>query len=213
MKKIFLTIILIALVENYSYSQEEKSFVIISFERKRAFNHKKKEVETFYWIIPSDSTHTRGLHLFPLYLSGFSNTDFIKCSKGDTINPYLITDETNYDFDVGYNQQISFLINLISNNQIKVQNIIKKWDGKSKESINIYATPIKGKFISCSLESFDLIDYKGYVFLPQSDFSYYKEYWNSTNAKNVKYADYSFFYFINNSIGGSLKKIPSWRNP
>lgn len=211
--KVIITIVFIILFDNYLYSQEESSYVIISFERERVYSNKKKEKEIFYWIIHTDSTHSKGLHLTPLYLGGFSNTDLIKCNKGDTINPYLITDETNFEFDESYNQQLSLLISLISNNQIRVQTIKKSWGNKLKEVINIYATPIDGNFTSCHLESFNLIDYKGKVFLPLSNFSYFMEYWDTPNSKNVKFADYTFFYFINNSRGGDLKKVPSWRKP
>lgn len=193
-------------------AQEVEEYVVITFERERIIK-KHSEIENFIWIIPGDSAYTKGFHLFPLYLADFSYTDLIKCSKKDTINPYLINEETSYDFSSDYEQQLEMLTKLILSNRKRVQTIEKEWNKEYKEVVNVYATPIKGFFHTCEIESFDLIDYKGTVYLPESNFSYNENYWDKPNAKNVKYADYSFLFFVNNSTGGDLDNIPYWRTP
>ncbi len=213
MNKSILTISIVFFTCIEVYSQDTTQYVVISFERERNISKQEKQKELFYWIVNIDSTTTKGFKMFPLYLSGYSFSDLKKCSVNDTINPFLITHETNYDFNHDYIDGIEALKELMIKKQVKVQTINKRWSKKFQETINVYAIAIEGVFYSCYLQSFDIIDYKGVVYLPTTSFEHIENFWDSHNARNVIYADYSHFFFINNSTGGSLNKIPYWRTP
>jgi hypothetical protein len=188
---------------------EEGKYVVFLFERQRNNMHKEKDF--FYWITSIDSISKQGFNLFPLYLSDFTKSDLIKCSRGETINPYLINGDTIHDLDKESKSSIHNLFELISKNQTKIQSISKTWGKKNKETVNVYVTPITGNFFSCVMESFELIDYTGSIYLPASDFKIYIGFWDLPVAKNVISQDYSYFFFVNNSTGGSLKNLPTWK--
>ncbi len=189
-------------------SQDIDDFVIVTFEIKRNIERHKKAV--YYWIVNSDSTINKGFSLKPLYFSGYSKTHLDKCCNGDTINPYIITKHTSFDFAPNYESDVKVLKELIEEKKIKVQTIKKKRGNEYTETVNVYATPVKGEFCKCYLKSFGFIDYEGEVYLPLKNLKDNSAYWELTWSKNIKFSDYSFFFYVNNSEGHSIKNIPKW---
>lgn len=213
MKKSVILIIIVYIVWGKVYSQEISNFIVITFERERKLNKREKQKDVFYWISNIDSIQSKGYRMYPLYLSGYSVQDLKKCCNNDTINPFIITDQTNFNFTQNHIETVNTLKQLINNKRIKIQVITKKWGENFQETIKVYATAVKGGFHFCELQSFNYIDYKGIIYLPSSKCTQIDTFWKSLKARNVMYADYSYFYFINNTTGGSLDKIPYWRLP
>lgn len=194
--------------DSHVFSQEIHDYVVFRFERERKNFH--DEVEVFFWITPFDSINQQRFPLYPLYLSEISNNDLIKCFKREIINPYLVTNEETIDLSDSQKKIIGNLELLTNNNKVLLQTVKKDWQKNQKETVKIFATPIKGVFHSCPMTSFGNIDYEGWVFLPVNNFSLISEFWKSDRSKKLRKLDYSFFFFVNTATGGSLDRVPRW---
>ncbi|MDP4117512.1 MAG: hypothetical protein Q8903_15365 [Bacteroidota bacterium] len=174
-----------------SQVNDKTSYIIISFEMKRSKD--PKGTQKFYWITPTDSIKRTDFYLFPLYLSEYSKDKLEKCGKGDTIDVFTHTTATNYNFDKGYPEAIDSSILLLDKKKIKVQTITIEWTKEFKEDINVYATPITGKFCNCLQRHLTgkKVDFKGLVFIPLSGFSFDDNFWKSDQSKKVMFANYA----------------------
>lgn len=189
-------------------AQKSDNYVVITFDVKQRGIDPSNEC--YYWIVPCDSIKEKKIKLVPLFTEGYSLNLYMQCINGDSINPYLFCENENFDFSQEYLNEVETLKDILLNNRIKIQTIKKKWNiRKYTREITVYASPIIGNFCFCPFWAFEYIDYKGIIGLPISDFSNAENFWSSPNAKYIKTADFSFFFFINNS-NRSIKDRPFW---
>lgn len=190
-KAVLVLILYLSIICESLSSQANTNFLIISFELKRSIE--SKAIDKFYWITSIDSINKPDFCLFPLYLTQYSKDNLDRCIKGDTIDIFTRTTSTQYNFDEGYEKEIDNLIALVNNRKVKVQSITAKWDNGIKENINVYATPIIGKFCNCiqSHATEREIDFKGLAFIPVSGFKFDDSFWVSDKSKVVKFANYT----------------------
>jgi len=78
-----------------------------------------------------------------------------------------------------------------------VQTVKKTWSNGAIATINIFATPIIGKFCSCNFAGSGQarFGYSGIIFLASEYSGKYNDFWNSSQAKSILRLDYSKFNF------------------
>jgi len=131
-------------------AQNKNQFVIITIEKQSNKGLHKKEIN--YWIISVKSwINSDNKSLSPIYLTGFSATDYKECTINKNLILYNVTVNESYDFKEGVLKGHDYLLKLIKQNRKKVQTVKKNWGSGSKESIKIYLTPIKGDFCYCNV--------------------------------------------------------------
>lgn len=197
-KKFLLLVGLSCSLNPYSQTTGAKEYVVITFERKRAKDiHPPKN---FFWIVEVDSIRGKDFDYYPLYFSFFSKEDFLKCYEHKTIDIFVTTTGSTYDFNKEEAENREKLITLIESNRRKVQTIVKNWPSGRREELTVYVTSIQGEFCNCPIgfESGSLINYQGLIFLPSKGFSLGNFSWQSEKANFVLTKDYSLRNFINN---------------
>jgi len=122
-------------------------------------------------------------------LKSFSKTDLIDCCNGKEIDPFVVYPNTSYDFDSTHFENLEQLEKILSKNKKLLQKIRKKWTSGhgQQETINIYATPVYGKFCSSDFHEIGKkrTGYEGKVYIPISSFSAYSEFWIFPAAKFI----------------------------
>lgn len=175
----------------FSQEKENKNYVVITFEMIRSTE--PKAIKKFYWITPVDSIKKTDFYLYALYLTEYSKDNLDSCIKGKTIDIFTVTTETSYDFNESYESDIKTLTTLIDSRKKKVQTINMKWQKGYKEEVNVYATPLIGRFCSC-LQNHMVeakIDFKGLIFMPLSNFSFDDDFWKTEKSKVAMFANYA----------------------
>lgn len=198
-KKLLVLILSLFITCKIGVSQVKNGFIIISFELVKS---KQDNKQVFYWITSVDSIDNKiNFSIYPLYFEEFSSDNLEKCKKGDTVDIFINTSETNFKFDNNYLLQLEQLSSLINDNRTKLQSISLNWFDKNrnKEIVNIYATPILGDFCNCLQISekggSKNLDFKTMAYMPVSSFVLNKGFWNTENGKVIKFADYSLVDF------------------
>jgi hypothetical protein len=179
---------------NYSYGQEQKSYIIISFEDVyKKSQHGKK---TYYWIIARDSVNTYDVKLSYLFFD-FSKQNLEDCCNGVAVDPFLVFPGSKYEIDTQNSSELFKLKEIITRKKKKIMKVEKKWATGQKETIIVYATPVIGKFCSSNFHEIgqQRQGYKGKVYMPYSNFEYQEAFWNSAEAEYILNSDISSFNF------------------
>lgn len=197
MKKLLYTILIILFSVNI-YAQSVKEYVIVTIERQS--NSSVHQSETDYWITDIESwKSSKEEVLYPLYLSGFTATDYDECCINKNLILFNVTSKESFDYKEGLLDSLKKLEKIISNNRKKVQTVKKKWKTGKKENICIYLTPISGNFCFCKLSHKDdnsKIGYDGSASIPVSDFNYDNNFWESKISKGIMEFDYTSLPFL-----------------
>lgn len=163
---------------------------------------KSKDKQIFYWITPVDSIENRlSFNIFPLYTEEYSKDNLDRCIKGDSVDVFSNTNETNFEFSENYRAQIKQFISIVDRNKIKVQTIAMKWTKGSRgnEIVKVYATPINGEFCNCiqlhEIGGSHKSGFKALIYIPVTNFYFEEDFWNTRNGEIVKYADYRLIEF------------------
>lgn len=197
MKLLLVITLSLAVLQLRSQDNEDK-FVIVTIEKET--DSKLHKSETDYWIVslklwkksPEEA-------VLPLYLKGFSTTDFKECCTDKTLVLFNSTTEEIFEFATDFKHDQSTLVKLIAKERKRVQTIKKKWVTGYKEKITVYLTPISGKFCLCSIVHKDgssKLGYEGQAAIPVSGFSHDSMFWSSQEARQVERFDYADLPFI-----------------
>ncbi|RYU82152.1 hypothetical protein [Hymenobacter persicinus] len=168
-----------------AYSQAKPAvYIVLTIEETYRFTQHGKD--TYYWIIPADSIGKQG-NLSPLLTHGFSKDKFDSCCKGEPIDLFSVTPKTSYDFTTQYLAGIDSLRNLISKNRSRLQIVHKKWSTGQKKKVEVFATPIFGKFChSAYSQTYGLeTSYTGVVYFPISNFQFKSDLWNTIDVRQI----------------------------
>jgi hypothetical protein len=200
-KKIFLLILFLLFTCKAIISQvnSKAKFVVITFELIKS-NSKNKQV--FYWITPVDSIENKlAFNIYPLYTEEYTKDNFDRCIKGDSVDVFTNTTNTNFEFGKNYETQVKQFVSMVNSKRVKVQTIALKWSKeiRDNETVNVYATPIIGEFCNC-LQRHEIggshkLEFRALIYMPVSSFSFEENFWNTENGKVVKFADYSLVEF------------------
>ena len=202
MKKILSLIILISIISmgppKIKPVGQNSKYVIFTFHEK--YKISQHDEKNYYWILPQDSISTNKFNIARLFISGFSVNNLNDCCNGKGIDPELVRSDEDYHLDTEYIKSINALRQLINNN--KIQTIHKKWQQGQEQDIEIYITPILGKFCSANYgwNGHKTRNYNGIVYIPKSDFNYDVGFWNTLEYKKIITQDFSEvkYYIIPN---------------
>ena len=196
--KLLLVIVLSLMALQLRSQDIEDKFVVVTIEKET--DSKLHKRETDYWIVslklweksPEEA-------VLPLYLVGFSSTDFKECCTDKSLILFNSTTEETFEFAEDFKNDQNTLIKLIAKERKRVQTIKKKWVTGYKERVTIYLTPINGKFCLCSVVHKDggsKLGYEGQAAMPVSGFSYDSTFWSSKEARQIERFDYADLPFI-----------------
>lgn len=175
---------------------KEDIFIVVTIEKITSSNLHPKEND--YWVIPKFLWNQSEKPIIPFYVDGFSRNDIDECCVSDSLVLFNYDSKENFVFEESFKTALRKLNTIIGKERKKVQTIRKKWNGY-KEEINVYITPIKGKFCVCKLihaQGNDKIGYEGQAAVPVSDFNFDPTFWMSPEAKQIERFDYSSLPFI-----------------
>ena len=179
----------------FSQSTKSNKYVIITCKiDKNKDNHPYEE---YSWIIPLDSIQGKNsFKIYPLYLDEFSENNISECLKKDDINIFTMYDNDNFIVD---NKGGMELMKIIDKNKQKFFNVVKKWNKGYKENVKLFLTPVIGEFCNSTIAVKDSkrIGYKGVIYIPISNFEYYKDFNKSEFYSEIIFSDFSNTNFIN----------------
>ncbi|HTF22202.1 MAG TPA: hypothetical protein VK658_29180 [Chryseolinea sp.] len=197
MKSILVIILLLA---GFSSKGQEStsSFVVVTIEWERNSNLHKSETD--YWIVSRKLWEKSSKEaVLPLYLTGFSLTDFKECCTDNSLILFNTAVGENFNFGADFVNSQNILIQLIATKRKKVQTIRKKWVTGHKEKAVVYLTPISGRFCLCPIVHRDgssKLGYDGQAAIPVSDFSHDSIFWSSSEARQIERFDYADLPFL-----------------
>lgn len=106
---------------------------------------------------------------------------------------------------------------LVKKHRKEIQRISKQWEDKTvgigiedlsrkNEEIIVYATPVSGKFEKgwkYSLSEAPDYVYSNYAYRPTEDINYNDNFWETDQGLQIKYSDFSYMKFWENSVKNS----------
>ena len=201
-RKIKRIVLFLALMMNLlmmSQEQNLNSFIIVTFKFERKGDlHSTKE---YFWITETESINSiEDLILFPLYFDEFSKEDLNECMGQRDVNIFTMYNGENFVLEKELIDNINTLKEFVQTKNIKVQSISKKWENnKLKEKVTVYITPVLGIFCSSNIAEYSSkeINYKGFIYIPLSNFAPNPNFFNTQKWKLIKNFDFSIFKFKN----------------
>lgn len=192
MKTLLTFLALLTIIPSYT---DNGNYAIITVVKES--NNDLHPYEEYFWIIDinewSDANEPK---IVPLYLDGFTQTDFTEC-KNDTL--ILFNQSKNEavfleDFQI---ESINDLKKIIEENRRKIIKVKKKWLEGRKQTLEIFITPVNGKFLFCNSKRQDGRDLSfNEIAMPINDFSFNKNFWDSDVHTQLINYDYSNLPFI-----------------
>lgn len=197
MRSLLLIILLFSFCFEIKGQGEQGTFVIVKIEKKTSSDLHPYAID--YWMVSRDLWKEYSSQaIVPIYLYGFSRTDYNECSQDNKLVLYNYTKDEVFDFESGYEESQKRLLALIKENSREVQTVNKKWKGY-KERIKISLTPINGKFCFCQMVHNDgrqMPEYAKKIGMPASDFNYDPSFWESQEFKEIRRFDYTELDFV-----------------
>lgn len=194
---LYTVLILIVFVVSLS-AQNKSKYAILTIEKKSSSKLHKNQVD--YWIVDIESwKNSDKKAVSPLYISGFSATDYNECCTNENLILFNVTVKESFDYKEGLLESQSKLKEIIANYRKKIQTVKKKWTIGKTERIKVYLTPIVGSFCFCKLTHKDddsKIGYQGQAAIPVSNFIYDDSFWKSELSEGIQKYDYSSLPFL-----------------
>lgn len=136
--------------ELFSQVNTKLMYVVFTFETEKNSTCDK---QVFYWITLVDSIENKlEFNIYPLFTQEYSKDVIDSCIKGDSVDVFLNTTNSNFEFGENYETQIKYLMSIVNNNKTKVQTVVhmRSQGGiKETEIVKVYATPVIGEFCDC----------------------------------------------------------------
>ena len=192
-----LYIALTMLLSSSIYGQSKK-YAIVTIEKN--INESIHTSQTDYWIVDLSSWEDESQEaILPLYLEGFSATDYKECCSNKNLILFNATSNESFDYEKGVLDSQKKLMQIIADKRKKAQTIKNKWSSGKREVIKVYLTPVTGNFCFCELTHKDnnaKIGYEGQILVPVSDFSYEPNFWESKLASGIQKFDFGELLFL-----------------
>jgi len=191
-----INILLLLLVSYGAFSQSaSKEYVVITVEDQ--YKVSQHGTQTYFWIVSIDSVISSATNLSRLFLADFSANNLQDCCAGNAVDPVVVTESSNFKLDEGYLAELESLRKLILQDRRRLQKVTKKWMSGQEETVQIFATAIRGEFCKCSFHPIgqQRTGYKGNVCVPKSSFSSYEDFWKSPKADTIMKTDFSSIDF------------------
>jgi hypothetical protein len=171
------------------------TYLIYSFED--TYKTSQHGTTTYYWLQPLDSVQSGPAALSVFYQSGFSTNVLAKCENGTAFDPFVIHQDESYQFDRKHYATADTLERLIYKGRKKIQTITKRWPAGQRETVEVFVTPIAGRFCSAPFSPGGPhgFGYRGLIFLPVSHFKARPGFWSDPRSTDVLTSDYSRVHF------------------
>lgn len=194
MKRGSVFLLLLVSLEVFSQSTSTEYLVITIEDHYKTSQH---GTQSYVWIVQVDSITSFNSNLSPVFLSGFSVNNSQDCCAGVPVDPIVVTEASNFILSDDYMSNLENLKKLIVQNRKKLQKITKKWMSGQEQTIEVFATAIKGEFCQCDFHPVgqQRTGYKGKVCIPKSSFSAYEDFWKSSKANFILMQDFSVVDF------------------
>lgn len=184
----------------FSQDNSEKDFVILTFEMDRNKDSHGKFI--YYWIAELKKYEKvdeyKEPEIYSIFLHEFYSSDQLEsCCLGKTSYPYSYFTNSKFDFPENYSEYLNSLRDLVKNNRRKIQVIKKQWEKNHKETVTVYATPLRGKLCVCECGD-NLYDAEkgSKISFPKGNFTVIENY--LTEEKRILlFKDFSKFNFTN----------------
>ena len=150
--------------------------------------------ESYYWLQPLDSVQAGPAGLRVFFPFGFEASTLFDCRQGTAFNPFSVpVTDMQHKFDKQYFAAADTLERVVYRGRKKIQTITKRWGSGQRETIEVYVTPVAGRFCYApfSQAGFRGSSYRGLVFLPLSHFKPYPAFWSDPRHAHVLNQDYS----------------------
>lgn len=155
--KFFLHVFFILIIISSSFGQN----VIITYQYEVDDGHGSKY---YYWFVDLDKDT---IELMPFYFDGFSKDKLERCRKGNPIDLFFSTTQTNWNYSEEYKNKLSDLKSIIqSERELLYSAKIKGSEGSDK--LNIYYSVVDLNICKCEIsgKSADILDYNRNIALP-----------------------------------------------
>lgn len=121
--------------------------------------------------------------LSPLYLNGYSKTDFNKCLEHKDVSVFSNQIDEDWDLTKEYISIQDKVKDIVAKEKKKILTVKMVWVNGLNEKINIYITPVSGEFCNCPIEKDDgkKINYFDDIYLPYENIEYDASFWNNKN--------------------------------
>lgn len=195
--RLFIIIALLVFVIPIKAQNQEK-FVLITIETKAKKGLHKTQID--YWVVSLNKyKDPNEKPFFPLYISGFSATDYNECCNNKNLILFNVTSQESFEYENQLLDVQKKLIDLIKIKRRKIQSIEKKWLFGNKITVNVYMTPITGDFCFCELSHNNdnsELTYVGQVAVPKSGYNYNSDFWSSELYKAIQKYDFGNLPFV-----------------
>lgn len=191
-----INVFLLLLLFTNAFSQTtSREYVVITVEDQ--YKISQHGIKSYFWIVPVDSITSFSSNLSRLFLSDFSVNNLQDCCAGNPVDPIVVTETSNFKLDDDYLSRLEGLRKLILQSRRKLQKITKKWESGQLETVQVFATAIKGEFCQCDFHPIgqQRTGYKGKVCVPKSSFGSYEEFWKLPQASFILKQDFSSIDF------------------
>ena len=176
--KLFIVVFFLSILSSYGQIQKGKKGLILTYKIKKV-NHNSDL--TYYWFIPEESINVSKdkFEIYPFYLDTFSKDNLDDCLNNESIDLFVSTKKTNYNFDLNYKKSLENLKVKLKSNSLIIQSIVnkRKYPRKEKKEIKISISFVQGDFAFCSIKNKMAKKINGYskIVLPVSPFSFNQE--------------------------------------
>lgn len=189
-------LLLVALVYGEARGQTRSgTYLIYTFED--TYKISQHGTTTYYWLQPLDSVQAGPAALSVFYVSGFSASALAQCANSTAVNPFAVFPNESYAFDPTHYAAVDTLKRLVYQGRKKIQTLTKRWPAGQRETVEVFVTPIAGRFCSAPFSPVGLHGsrYRGLVFLPLSHFKAQPGFWSDPRSANVLTNDCSRVHF------------------
>ncbi|HEX8561858.1 MAG TPA: hypothetical protein VF676_02655 [Flavobacterium sp.] len=191
MKKLFCLFCLFFI--NVLLAQNQSKYVVVTIETRSNFGNHKLQFD--HWLISIEKWEQNADTAFvTLYLSGFSATDHNECCEGNNLILFNPSSNESFDYPSGLLESQNELLRITTTSSVVVQRTTTRWKGRRKRKVVVRLTPISGTFCICNAShgtNNDNLDFKGFVSVPMTGYSFNSELIKSSVYKELLSYDYS----------------------
>lgn len=186
-------------LNGFSQNQEEKEFVILTFEMNR--NKDSHGTFVYYWIAELEKYEKVDEYKEPKIYSFFlhevgSSDQLESCCLGKPSDPYTYTTASEFNFPENHSQYLTELREFVKRNRQKIQVIKKEWKEGYKEKVTVYATAVRGKLCECEFGGNTYLKKSTQISFPKGKYEIIENYLTK-DKRILLFNDFSNFDFSN----------------
>jgi hypothetical protein len=186
-------------IKGFSQNTDVRKLVVLTFEIEE--NMSSHPDTRYYWVAELNSLENLDDYekelFYPIYLrEGYSSNQLENCCLGNLSYPFNLYVDDKFEFPKDYSQNLENTRKLIKDNRQQIQIIKKRWSGKFKEKITVYATAVIGTLCECEYGGKTYVDAGNQISFPNGIFRPL-DLDLKLARNNWKYKDFSNFQYSN----------------